>query len=340
MASPRKEPMSEFQDLASIGEESPTAKVHRIVTGLSPIKPSSGKPFLEGTFSDCGRSLRLVGFNSEQQKKLATFQDNEEPVALTNCSLTRGKWGDDLEIIVKDSTTVMKSPKKYTLDGVKKNVEVKVSVDITLSEPQDQVRYKKVNVCGKVIRIDDIERLQDGRRLQPVIIADSGGTAKFTLWENEIGALEVEHSYKFTNMMVTSYAEIRGLTYPKQGGKFELIEDIGNVQAAENAPKTHSLSNAIVVAVRSFKSCRTCVVCKGEVESTQDFARCVSCNTLQRIDRCKMQVAAKLMIEANEFPITLNVYDQILAEIAKTTLANVSEEALLIAPRFSLIQAA
>jgi len=143
MASPRKKPrMSEFQDLASIGEESLTAKVHGIITGLSPIKPSSGKPFFEGTFSDCGRSLRLVGFNSEQQKKLATFQDNEEPVALTNCSLTRGKWGDDLEIIVKDSTTVMKSPKKYTLDGVKKNVEVKDSVDITLSELQDQVRYK------------------------------------------------------------------------------------------------------------------------------------------------------------------------------------------------------
>ena len=35
-------------------------------------------------------------------------------------------------------------------------------------------------------------------------------------------------------MMVTSYAE---------------IEDIGNVQVAEDAPKTHRLSNAIVVAV-------------------------------------------------------------------------------------------
>jgi len=46
------------------------------------------------------------------------------------------------------------------------------------------------------------------------------------------------------------------------------------------------------------------------------------------------------MIEANGFPITLNAYDEILGEIAKTTLANVSEEALLIAPRFSLIQAA
>ena len=35
-------------------------------------------------------------------------------------------------------------------------------------------------------------------------------------------------------MMVTSYAE---------------IEDTGNVQVAEDAPKTHRLSNAIVVAV-------------------------------------------------------------------------------------------
>ena len=115
--------------------------MHGIVTGLSPIMPSSGKLFFEDTFSDCGRFLRLVGFNSEQQKKLSTFQDNEEPVAPTNCYLTRGKWGDDLEIIVKDSTTVMKSPKKYTLDGIK-NVEVKDSMDITLSELQDQVRYR------------------------------------------------------------------------------------------------------------------------------------------------------------------------------------------------------
>jgi len=77
-----------------------------------------------------------------------------------------------------------------------------------------------------------------------------------------------------------------------------------------------------------------------EKRSQHKTARCVSCNTLQRIDRCKMQVAAKLMFEANGFPITLNAYDEILGEIAKTTLANVSEEALLIAPRFALIRAA
>lgn len=126
---------------------------------------------------------------------------------------------------------------------------------ITLNELQEQPRYKKVNVRGKVIRIDDTEQLQDGRRLQPVIIADSGGTAKLTLWENEIGVLEIEHSYMFTNMMVSSYAEIKGLTYPKQGGKFEAIEDIGSVQAAEDAPKTYRLSNAIVVAVCGFLCC-------------------------------------------------------------------------------------
>ena len=107
MASPRKRPrLNEFEDLASIGESpSPTAKVHGIITGLSPLKPSSGKPFFEGTFSDCGPSLRLVGFNEEQQKKLATFHADEQPVALTNCSIMRGKRDDgDLEIIVKDST--------------------------------------------------------------------------------------------------------------------------------------------------------------------------------------------------------------------------------------------
>ena len=42
------------------------------------------------------------------------------------------------------------------------------------------------------------------------------------------------------------------------------------------------------------------------------------------------------MIEANGFPITLNAYDQVLADIAETISANVSEEALLSAPHFEL----
>lgn len=72
------------------------------------------------------------------------------------------------------------------------------------------------------------------------------------------------------------------------------------------------------------------------MESTEEFARCVSCKTLQRMDRCKIQVSARLMIEANGFPITLSAYDQILGYIAKKTIVNLSEEALLTAPRFEL----
>ena len=67
MASPRKKlRISEFDDLASLEEET-AAKVHGMITGLSPIKLSSRKPFFERTFSDGGHSLRFVGFNAKQQ---------------------------------------------------------------------------------------------------------------------------------------------------------------------------------------------------------------------------------------------------------------------------------
>jgi len=74
-----------------------------------------------------------------------------------------------------------------------------------------------------------------------------------------------------------------------------LIEDIGNVQAAEDAPKTYSLSDAIVVAVCSYKSCRTCVVCKGEEESAQDCEMCIvqyfaADRSLQDASSCQVDV--------------------------------------------------
>ena len=107
--------------------------------------------------------------------------------------MTRGKWSDDLEIVVKNFTTLQKSPRKYTVEDTNRNIEVNNSVNITLDELQEQPRFKKVNVQAKVIRIDDIEHLEDGRRLQPVVIADSNRTAKLTLWENDIGMLQIQN---------------------------------------------------------------------------------------------------------------------------------------------------
>ena len=84
---------------------------------------------------------------------------NKELVTLTNCSVTRGKWSEDLEIVVKDSTILQISPSKYTAEDTNRNIEVNNSLNITFKSSQE------INVQAKVIRIDHIEHLEDGRRL-------------------------------------------------------------------------------------------------------------------------------------------------------------------------------
>ena len=58
-------------------------------------------------------SQRFVGFKKSQQAKLKELMDNQQPVYLEDCEIKKAKRGNSMEILLKSSTTIHKSPKKF-----------------------------------------------------------------------------------------------------------------------------------------------------------------------------------------------------------------------------------
>ena len=119
MASPlssRKRPLPvEYDDVSSISAptDGPAAKVHGVVTALSPIKPTSNRPYFEGYLSDGSKKIRFVGFSSTKEKLISKFNKVQEPVLMSNCSIKNSRFGEGLEIIVGDNATIEKSDKEW-----------------------------------------------------------------------------------------------------------------------------------------------------------------------------------------------------------------------------------
>jgi len=53
----------------------------------------------------------MVGFSSEQRKKLASFADGSQSVQLINCEIKQSCEGDKMEIILKEFTDIKASPR-------------------------------------------------------------------------------------------------------------------------------------------------------------------------------------------------------------------------------------
>ena len=68
-----------------------------------------------------------------------------------------------------------------------------------------EVQYQRVNVDVKVMEIGDITVLDDGRRVQNVVVADATGTVELALWQDFIGKLIIDKSYKLKNVMVKCF---------------------------------------------------------------------------------------------------------------------------------------
>ena len=76
---------------------------------------------------------------------------------------------------------------------------------LTLQELQSTDEYEKVSIEVKVIKITIPETVGTGKRKQDVIVADGTATGKVTLWEEHIGDLEENASYKLQNFMVREW---------------------------------------------------------------------------------------------------------------------------------------
>ena len=191
-----------------------------------------------------------------------------------------------------------------------------------------------MNCTVKVLRIEETALVSGGQSLQNVIISDSTKADKIVLWNDDIDKLKVGYSYKLSHVLVKSYQNEKYLQFPKQGATYEEVKDIGQV-SADDVNTYDSVTNSEVAGVLSFDDFLMCLVCKSKVQPSDDKSGvCTSCRAVQKINLCKRQMHAKLLLTSpgGDY-ITLNVFGDHLKLICGQK--PVSEDTLLLAPPFN-----
>lgn len=328
MMATKKRLIDEF-DAITHANPSKCAKVQGVVSSISPMKPSSSgtSRYFDGELSDGQTTLRLVGFDNKQQQKLAEFQDKQEPVSLIECEVKPGKWGSQLEVIIGRNTQVIKSPTKF--DVTVPPACQSMFDDMSLDELQNKINYQRVKVQVKILDEKAVMEVKHDLMKQDYIVGDATGITTLTTWKNNTGMFEVGQSYELSGVMVKDFNGKKYLSVPKENCKVSIIDNIEDVKDMDEATQTErNFKNATVIGVMSLETYNSCKNCKGKVEVTsRNIGQCRRCGMIQRLDKCKIETSAKLMVEAGEHIYTLTAFTPILQKMCHDNA--ISEEELL-----------
>ena len=102
LAQPSKRAATEEFESLDVASPIKAAKLHGVVTDVSPMKCGKGKSsYFHGQLADGTSAVRVIGFDQEQQKKMALHCNKKEPIVLDNCQVQKSKHDDTFEVIVK-----------------------------------------------------------------------------------------------------------------------------------------------------------------------------------------------------------------------------------------------
>ena len=333
----RKRTWEELDQLDGIEEPIASANLHGAITSLSPIKKGRNTSYFDGSIADESKKLRLVGFNSDQQRKLNTFFKNGTTINLKNCQVKESREGNRMEIMLKGNTQITESTKQ--IDTSKIDYEdVNLPTLITLSQLLTTQAFQRVSVNIKVIAVKTPIYVAGERKKQDIIIADDTSNGKLTLWEEHVNTLEVDESYSLRNFVVREYASKKYLSMPKDGSQIVSIDDIGavdNESTSESERELLEIHNAQIIGVPQLDSYKACLTCKARVEpESPPLGRCSKCGMMQRFDMCPQQMSAKLLF-MKRYPgdpqptvKTLHAFGRIVQDLAGVA-DTVTREALL-----------
>ena len=219
-----------------------------------------------------------------------------------------------METMLKANTTIVKSDNPIDVDGAFDKTET------TLAQIDECANYDNVTVQCKVIVKKQVMCVPIGKKKREVLVADSTGTGRVILWEEHVDDVDEQRSYLLKNFVIREYMSVKYLEMGKDVGEIEEIADIGEVDTKSDMLKEEVLQvwkNAVVIAVPKLDVYKACLVCKARVEpSIPPFEQCSKCAIQQRIDFCKEQTTAKLLIMANSKMMTLSAFGKMVFEIA------------------------
>ena len=273
--------------------------VHGYIASLSPMKSNAAgtTKYFHGELTDGKSNKRVVGFDAKIHQRFNSFRERNEPVAVSNCEVKQSNYTSDLEIVVRKSSDLEKSPTKYEdVDVTKFKSDAENDIIVALNELPCLANFQKVTVKIKVIDVSDAVKIKDLLK-QEYMITDSIGTSKIIAWESNVGVLQQGMSYKLSGMNVRTYNNKKYLSIARDGFTISEIDDIGEVERVYETEC--KITQAVVVGIKYFDVYIACYACNSKVIATSDvLGDCTRCATTPRIDKCKEQHSAKLDLES------------------------------------------
>ena len=154
----RKCEVAEFEDISSILHPSPNAKLHGVVTSVSPMKKGKSCSYFDGEISDGKGSMRMFGFDSGVRRKLIEHQSQNDAVSLSYCEIKHARQGDQLEVLVNKFTEIEKRTKEFNVTKLDKKCDEVVE----LCQLQCLAAFQCVVVEVKVVHINDATEVSGG----------------------------------------------------------------------------------------------------------------------------------------------------------------------------------
>lgn len=150
----------EFENVSEM-HQLKCAKVHGFIASLSPMKTNAAwtTKYFHGVLTDGKSNKRVVGFDAKIHQKCNSFRERNEPVAVSNCEVKQSNYTSDLEIVVRKSSNLQKSPTKYEdVDVTKFKSDAEDDIVVTLNELPC---LQRVTVKIKVIDVSDAGKKKD-----------------------------------------------------------------------------------------------------------------------------------------------------------------------------------
>ena len=186
-----EEAFDEFEDVCG--------KIHCVLNNASPqMKKVKNCSYFDSKVTDGESNMRIFGYDADVQWKLFEFQEKGSPVCLSNCTVKRARNGSNLEVFLRKTTGVEESDKTFNVSSVSKSCEVMKLCDI-----DGLPCFCHITVVAKVIHLGETSTVPKGLCKQELLIGDASGTARLTVWENEVGLMKEGGSYKLTGVAVS-----------------------------------------------------------------------------------------------------------------------------------------
>lgn len=314
-STPTKKNKSATQSLpltpSGIGGASTSVTLEALATHVSPLK---NKRFV-GELIDQTTSIKLVGFDHHTQAKLQALSEDKMPILLSNCDVQVNKFTKQLEVVVKRYTQIEAPSRQFHIEEID-NIGAQT---ITLSQLRSCPQYTRVNIRAKVINIKTPQQVGNNKRKQEIIVADDTDNCVLTIWEEHIDTLGLRlcESYYITKLIVRVFNNDYSLSLPETGSKVTHIDDLDNVKEDIPDMLEPTIEGVSVIAVKDLQQFKACVFCKGKIDTQESgIGTCQKCDAVQKLDKCKINEMAKIVVESPSMEIvTLVAYADILQSI-------------------------